>query len=81
LILDPNKNGKWDTGFLASQLQPEEVVYYPKIIKVRSNFEYKENWNIDYQPDYKKELIDEELEKEKARKKEQEKKSGTKKGD
>jgi hypothetical protein len=80
LILDPNKNGKWDTGFLADHRQPEELVYFPKVIKVRSNFEYKENWKIDYKPDYKKELIDEELEKEKARKKEQEKKAGNKSG-
>jgi len=80
LILDSNKNGTWDTGFLAGNLQPEEVVYFPKIIKVRSNFEYKENWKIDYKPNYKKELIDEELEKEKARKKEQDKKSGNKSG-
>ncbi len=78
LIIDSNKNGKWDTGYLAKGLQPEEVVYYPKIIKVRSNFEYKETWEIKYQPDYKKNLIDEELEKEKARKKEQEKKKGKK---
>jgi hypothetical protein len=80
IILDSNKNGKWDTGFLAGNLQPEEVIYFPKIIKVRSNFEYKESWNIDYKPNYKKELIDEELEKEKARKKEQDKKSGKKSG-
>jgi hypothetical protein len=78
LILDSNKNGKWDTGYLKDELQPEEVVYYPKIIKVRSNFEYKETWDIKYKPDYKKELIDEELEKEKARKKEQDKKKGIK---
>ena len=78
IILDKNKNGKWDTGYLADGIQPEEVVYYPKIIKVRSNFEYKETWDIKYKPDYKKELIDEELEKEKARKKEQEKKNGKK---
>ena len=75
LILDSNKNGKWDTGFLAGGVQPEEVVYYPKILKTRSNFEIEETWEIKYKPDYKKELIDEELEKEKARKKEQEKKS------
>ncbi len=75
LILDSNKNGKWDTGYLAESKQPEEIVYYPKIIKVRSNFEYKETWEIKYKPDYKKELIDEELEKEKARKKEQDKKA------
>jgi hypothetical protein len=80
LILDSNKNGKWDTGYLAEGLQPEEVVYYPKIIKIRSNFEFVETWEIKYKPDYKKELIDEELEKEKARKKEQEKKSEKKTG-
>lgn len=80
LILDSNKNGKWDTGFLASDLQPEEVIYFPKIIKVRSNFEYKENFEIDYKPGYKKELIDEELEKENARKKEKEKKTRNEQG-
>jgi hypothetical protein len=75
LIIDPNKNGKWDTGYLAKGIQPEEVVYFPKIIKVRSNFEFKEAWDISYKADYKKKLIDEELEKEKARKKEQERKN------
>jgi hypothetical protein len=80
LIMDQNKNGKWDTGFLADHLQPEKVIYWPKVIKVRSNFEYKENWKIDYKPDYKKDLVDEELEKEKARKKEQAKKNAAKKG-
>jgi hypothetical protein len=78
LILDSNKNGKWDTGFLAGNQQPESVVYFPKIIKVRSNFEYKESWKIDYHPNFKKELIDEEAEKEKARKKDQAKKTGAK---
>jgi len=71
LILDPNKNGKWDTGFLAGHQQPEGVVYFPKILKVRSNFDIEENWLIEFAPGYKKELIDEDLEKEKARKKEQ----------
>jgi hypothetical protein len=74
MILDSNRNGKWDTGFLADSLQPEEVIYYPKVIKVRSNFEFKENWEIKYEPDYKKELIDEDAEKEKAKKKLQAKK-------
>ncbi len=76
LILDSNKNGKWDTGYLAGKIQPEKVVYYPKVIKVRSNFEIKEDWKIDYKPDYKKDLLDEdaEKEKEKAKKKEQDKK-------
>lgn len=80
LILDSNKNGKWDTGYLAGNLQPEKVVYYPKIIKVRSNFEYKEEWKIDYDPSYKKNLLDEDAEKDKARKKEGEKKPEKKSG-
>jgi len=78
IISDPNKNGKWDTGYLASYAQPEKVFYYPKIIKIKSNFDIVETWKIDFRPDYKKELIDEEVEKEKARKKkEQAKKSGS----
>lgn len=80
IILDSNKNGKWDTGFLADNLQPEHVIYYPKVIKVRSNFEIKEDWAIDYKPNTKKELFDEEAEKEKARKKEQEKRAAAKTG-
>ncbi len=76
VILDSNTNGIWDTGFLASNVQPERVIYFPKIIKVRSNFEYKENLEIDYDPGLIKELLDEDLEKEKARKKELEKKTG-----
>jgi hypothetical protein len=81
LIFDPNQNGKWDTGFLADNLQPERVIYYPKVIKVRSNFEIKEEWAIDYKPNIKKELFDEEAEKEKARKKEQEKRDAAKSTD
>ena len=76
LISDPNQNGKWDTGFLADGVQPEEVIYFPKVIKVRSNFDFKEEWQVSFKADYKKELVDEELEKEKARKAAQEKKSG-----
>ena len=77
VIIDANQNGKWDTGYLADHLQPEKVFYFPKIIKVRSNFEYKESMIIDYDTNKKKkELIDEDLEKEEARKKEKAKKAG-----
>ena len=75
VIIDSNRNGQWDTGYLADHLQPERVIYFPNILKVRSNFEYKENFELDYDVTLKKELIDEDLEKEKARKKEQ---AGTK---
>ncbi|HET6556779.1 MAG TPA: Ig-like domain-containing protein [Prolixibacteraceae bacterium] len=76
VIIDPNQNGQWDTGFLAEGLQPEPVVYFPKIIKVRSNFEYRESMLMDYDATHKKELIDEDLEKEEARKKEKARKKG-----
>ena len=62
-------------------IQPEEVVYFHKIFRIRGNFEQKENWEIEYNPDYKKDLIDEEKEKEKEKekkKKEQEKKAASK---
>jgi len=76
IILDTNQNGKWDTGYLADNLQPEKIIYFPKIIKVRSNFEYKESLVIDVDASKKKkELIDEDLQKEEARKKEKAKKA------
>ncbi|MGE5394549.1 MAG: Ig-like domain-containing protein [Candidatus Saccharibacteria bacterium] len=74
VIIDANQNGKWDTGYLVDNLQPEQVIYFPKIIKVRSNFEYKESMILDYTATQKKQLIDEDLEKEAARKKEKAKK-------
>ena len=76
MIIDSNQNGQWDTGYLADYLQPEQSMYFPKVIKVRSNFEYKESFTMDYDATIKKEIIDEDLEKEKLRKKEQAKKKG-----
>ena len=46
LTLDSNGNGKWDTGNYASHLQPEEVYYYPKKLRLRRNWDLDENWNI-----------------------------------
>jgi len=58
VLIDSNSNGIWDTGFLAGNIQPERVIYFPKIIKVRSNFEYKENLKIEYDPTIIKDFID-----------------------
>ncbi len=66
LVFDRNDNGKWDTGNLDEGLQPERVMYYSKILKLRSNFEVKEGWVLPM-VQYEKELIDEN--KEKAKKK------------
>ncbi len=59
LIIDRNENGKWDTGDLAKGQQPERVVYFPKILKLRSNFEIRENWNLPGDLNFEKDIIDE----------------------
>lgn len=59
LIVDRNQNGLWDTGDLDEWRQPERVVYYSKILKIRSNFEVHENWLLPDDLHVKKELIDE----------------------
>lgn len=59
LVIDPNQNGKWDSGNISEGLQPERVVYYPKILKMRSNFQIEENWVLPDDLQFKKELIDE----------------------
>lgn len=59
LFIDRNENGQWDTGNLEKGIQPERVVYFPKIIKTRSNFELRESWNLPEDLQFKKDLIDE----------------------
>lgn len=39
ILLDGNKNGKWDTGNYRSRKQPERVLQIPKKINVRGNWE------------------------------------------
>ena len=46
LTIDSNGNGKWDTGNYKSHIQPEEVYYYPKKLRLRRNWDLDENWNI-----------------------------------
>lgn len=46
LTIDANGNGKWDTGNYKSHLQPEEVYYYPKKLRLRANWDLDESWNI-----------------------------------
>ncbi|WP_430974508.1 Ig-like domain-containing protein [Sunxiuqinia rutila] len=63
LIADRNNNGKWDTGKLDEGIQPEQVMYYSKILKLRSNFEVREVWVLPL-IQFDKELIDEDKKKE-----------------
>ena len=46
LTIDANGNGKWDTGNYKSHIQPEEVYYYPKKLRLRANWDLDESWNI-----------------------------------
>ncbi len=49
-FIDRNRNGKWDTGELSSRKQPEEVLYYPKKLTLRANWEFEETWDIQAVP-------------------------------
>ena len=68
LILDNNGNGLWDTGNIEEGIQPEQVMYYSKILKLRSNFEVREAWVLPDNLPYQKELIDEDKQKEDSKK-------------
>lgn len=47
LFQDTNENGKWDTGNLKENKQPERVWYYKEIITIRSNWDFDLNWKIE----------------------------------
>jgi len=42
IIYDDNKNRIWDTGNYFKKLQPEEVIYFPKQIDVRANWDVEQ---------------------------------------
>ena len=45
LFIDANNNGVWDTGDVSNRKQPEEMLYYPKKLALRANWELEESWN------------------------------------
>jgi hypothetical protein len=63
LLDDRDGNGEWTTGSLLDRRQPERVYYFPKIVKVRSNWESKDSWTIDRGTVIPKKLVDDDLEK------------------
>ena len=46
LIYDDNKNKIWDTGNFLEQRQPEEVIYFPKLIDVRANWDVEQPFDL-----------------------------------
>lgn len=45
-IVDSNRNGKWDTGNKALNLQPEEVYYYQGSVECKAKWDLTKTWNI-----------------------------------
>ena len=46
VIFDNNGNRQWDTGYYQDKIQPERILFYPKEIEVRANWEVEETWKI-----------------------------------
>lgn len=46
LYIDRNGNGKYDTGNLLENIQPEEVFYFPKKLTLKKNWDVEQSWNI-----------------------------------
>lgn len=44
LIYDSNKNGIWDSGNFLEQKQSEEVIYFPKEIDIRANWDVQQTF-------------------------------------
>lgn len=44
IIEDRNKNKEWDTGDFKKRIQPEKIIYYPKVVELRANWEVEEIW-------------------------------------
>lgn len=45
-VLDENKNGKWDTGNLENNTQPEKIWNYEKTITLRANWDLEEKITV-----------------------------------
>lgn len=46
IIYDDNKNKIWDTGSYMERRQTEEVIYFPKELDVRSNWDVEQPFNV-----------------------------------
>lgn len=46
MIIDENSNNKWDEGDYFKNILPEKVLYYPKTINIRENWDIEEVWEL-----------------------------------
>lgn len=47
VIYDDNSNGIWDTGNYLAKKQAEEVIYYPKPVKIPTNWDWDQDFILD----------------------------------
>jgi uncharacterized protein (DUF2141 family) len=47
VVYDTNENRIWDTGNFLEGRQPEQIIYYPKLIEVRANWTLNETFTLD----------------------------------
>lgn len=48
LIYDTNKNKEWDTGSYLEKRQAEEVIYFPKQIDIRANWDVEQPFDLSF---------------------------------
>ena len=46
MFYDPNANNTWDPGSMREHRQAEEVVYYPKTLTVKENWDNELTWDV-----------------------------------
>ena len=46
IIYDDNKNKIWDTGSFQERRQSEEVIYFPKEIEIRANWDWEQAFDV-----------------------------------
>ena len=47
IIFDDNTNNEWDTGDYLAKKQAEEIIYFPKLIDVRANWDVEQDFILD----------------------------------
>lgn len=47
VVYDDNSNGVWDTGNYLAKKQAEEIIYFPKEIDIRANWDVEQEFGLD----------------------------------
>lgn len=46
VIVDHNSNRRWDSGDYFRKIQPEKVIYFPRTLELRANWDVEETWEL-----------------------------------